>query len=204
MRTVDLSFPISDGMPRYPSDHHPEVRVEITGTHAQHRAEVRRLIMGTHSGTHIDAPRHFLAGGMTIDAVPLGMLITEAVVFDAPGEPGGVIGAREIPAGAMGGAQTAIIRTGWWRRWGADFFDNPPRLEVTAAAALLDAGVVSIAADFPLGRGIHELVLGRGKLLIENIGGLDELRARRCWLAALPLKVAEGDGAPARVVAVEL
>jgi len=204
MRMVDLSFPLSHGMFRFPREYHPEVQVEITGTYQEHRSQVRRLTMGTHSGTHVDAPRHFFADGMTVDVVPLDMLITEAVVFDAPGDPGAVISAADVPAAAMGGARTAVIRTGWWRRWGQDFYDNPPRLGLDAAGGLLDAGAGAIAVDFPVGLDVHELVLGRGKLLIENICRLDDLRLRRFWLIAMPLKVAEGDGAPARVAAVEL
>jgi len=204
MRLVDLSFPISDGMFRFPRDYHPDVRVEITGTHEEHRSQVRRLTIGTHTGTHVDAPRHFFAQGTTIHDVPLEQLIVQAVVFDAPGDPGSVIATEHVPASELGGAGAAVIRTGWWRRWGRDFYDDPPRLAAQAAAELLDAGAVSIAVDFPLGSDIHELVLGRGKILVENICRLDQLKARRLWLVALPLKVAQGDGAPARVVAVEL
>jgi len=204
MRIVDLSFPISHGMFRFPRDYHPEVGIEVTGTYQRDRCQVRRLTLGTHTGTHIDAPRHFFPQGAAIDVVPLDMLITPAVVFDAPGEPGSIIGQQHVPASELRSGETAVIRTGWWRRWGKDFYENPPRLDAAAASALLDAGAVSIAVDFPLGADIHELVLGCGKLLVENLCRLDELAARRFWLAALPLKITDGDGAPARVAAVEL
>jgi len=206
---IDLSFPIAEGMFRFPREYHPEVRVEVIGTYEEHRCQVRRLTLGTHTGTHVDAPRHFFPQGATIDSIPLDMLLTEAVLFDAPGAPGTVIGRQHVPAGGappageLQAGQTAMLRTGWWRRWGADFYDNPPRLEAAAAAGLLDAGAVAIAVDFPVGIDIHELVLGRGKLLIENICRLDEIQARRFWLLALPLRISDGDGAPARVVAVE-
>jgi kynurenine formamidase len=204
MRITDLSFAIAEGMFRFPREYHPEVRIEITGTYEQHRSQVRRLTLGTHTGTHVDAPRHFFAQGMTIDAVPLEMLVTPAVLFDAPGEPAALIGREHLPASEVRGGEAVVIRTGWWRRWGKDFYQNPPRLAPEAAAELLDADVASIAVDFPVGLDIHELVLGRGRLLVENICRLDELKARRFWLIALPLKVADGDGAPARVAAVEL
>jgi kynurenine formamidase len=204
MRIVDLSLPISHGMFRFPRDYHPEVRVEVTGTYEKDRCQVRRLTLGTHAGTHVDAPRHFFAQGTSIDMVPLEMLITPAVVFDAPGEPGSIIGQQHMPASELRGGEAAIIRSGWWRRWGNDFYENPPRLDAAAATEVLDAGAASIAVDFPLGVDIHELVLGRGKLLLENLCRLDELTARRFWLVALPLKVADGDGAPARIAAVEL
>jgi len=204
MHMVDLSFPISDGMFRFPGEYHPEVRVEITGTYEEHRSQVRRLTLGTHTGTHVDAPRHFFPEGKTVDAVPLEMLIAPAVLFDAPAEPGSIIGPEQAPASEIHGPEAAVIHSGWWRRWGQDFYQTPPLLAAEAARALLDAGAVSLAVDFPLGLEINELVLGQGKILIENICRLDQLRARRFWLVALPLKVAQGDGAPARVAAVEL
>jgi kynurenine formamidase len=209
MRMIDLSFPIAEGMFRFPREYHPRVRVEVVGTYQKHRCQVRRVTLGTHTGTHVDAPRHFFPAGATIDSIPLEMLVTEAALFDAPGAPGDVIGRQHLPvsgappAGEIQPGQTALLRTGWWRRWGADFYDNPPRLDVAAASKLLDAGVAALAVDFPVGIAIHQLVLGRGRLLIENICRLDEIRARRFWLVALPLKIADGDGAPARVVAVE-
>jgi kynurenine formamidase len=203
MKLIDLSYPISDGMFRYPGPYHPDVRVEQTGSYERDKCEVRKLTLGTHTGTHVDAPRHFDPKGKTIDKIPLEMLVAEAEVFDVTHRrPGEEIGLCDLEPKRLKEGDIALLRTDWSAYWGGDFYKNPPRLAVEAAQALLEAGAVALGVDFPLDHDVHHAVLGRGRLLIENLVNLDQIPSKRCRLFALPLKVEGADGAPARVVAV--
>ncbi|MFC3773670.1 cyclase family protein [Paenibacillus sp. GCM10012303] len=69
MRVIDLSIPITDGMPVYPGD--PEVKVKVAHTYERHNWELRQLSMGSHTGTHVDAPSHMHPGAATLDELPL-------------------------------------------------------------------------------------------------------------------------------------
>lgn len=204
MKMIDLSYPIYQGMFKFWGDYHPEVEVEQTGTYERDQCMVHKLTLGTHSGTHIDAPRHFFPDGQTIDRVPLSMLVTEAVVFNLTDKgPNSRITLQEVDCSRLAEGEAALFNTGWSCQWGKGFYENFPVLEVEVAEKLMERGAASLAVDFPLGTDVHQAVLGSGKLLIENLTSLDQISADRVQLIALPLKFLEGDGAPARVIAVE-
>jgi arylformamidase len=69
VKVIDLSSPITDGMPVYPGD--PEVKVKVAHTYECHSWELRQLSMGSHTGTHVDAPSHMHPGAATLDELPL-------------------------------------------------------------------------------------------------------------------------------------
>jgi arylformamidase len=164
--------------------------------------------MGAHSGTHIDAPMHFVAGGASIDRVPLEPLIGPARVIDVPD---GVqaIDAAELNRHHWRGAPRVLFRTrssvrGWMRSpiFHRDFAYIAP----DAAQLLADAGVQLVGIDYisaeqfgasaPLS---HRILLGRGIPIVEGLL-LEGVRAGEYDLIVLPLKVAGHEGAPARAV----
>ena len=211
MRLVDLSYDIYAGMFKFHGDYHPQVEVEITGTYGRNRCEVRRLVLGTHAGTHVDAPRHFVDGGETIEALPLEIFFTRTRVVDAwTDREDGVLGpdlfpaVAFAPAGGAGAPTGLLLRTGWEKRWGdPSFYRGFPTLGEGVAESLLRAGCRHLAVDFPLTVAVHEAVLGAGGILIENLCNVAELKESEPLLSALPLKVRAGDGAPARVIVIE-
>src|SRR5712671_4944261 len=125
MRVVDLSYAIGDAMPQWPGDAksfeaRTDCRIESDGFFT------RSFWMLEHYGTHLDAPAHFIAGAMTVEAIPAERLFGPAVVFDvrvaAAGDPDYELPAARvtawesehvrIPRGAI-----ALLRTGWASRW---------------------------------------------------------------------------------------
>ena len=70
-RIVDLTYPIHEGMTTYPTHWHPVVEVTQLGRHGIENRETRKLVLGTHTGTHMDAPLHFIPGGNTIENLDL-------------------------------------------------------------------------------------------------------------------------------------
>ncbi|NPV70073.1 MAG: cyclase family protein [Firmicutes bacterium] len=205
MRFIDLALTVYEGMPKFWGDYHAPVKVEVTGTYEKNKCMVRKLEMATHSATHVDAPAHFCSGATTIDNVPLAQVISRAVVLDASGiGERGRIGLDKAKALNVGPDVGVIIRTLWDRRWDSGkYFTDIPGLDYDAAQYLLEKGIKFLAVDFPLDLDIHRLYLGNGRILIENLTHLEEIKEDEVWLLALPVKLRDGDGAPARVVAVE-
>lgn len=164
--------------------------------------------MGAHSGTHIDAPMHFVAGGASIDRVPLEPLIGPARVVDIP-DAVQSIDAAELARHEWKGAPRVLFRTrssvrGWMRS--ATFHRDFAYLAPDAAQMLADAGVRLVGIDYisveQFGAATprtHQILLGRGIPIVEGLA-LEGVRAGMYDLIVLPLKVAAHEGAPARAV----
>lgn len=210
-RVVDLTHPIAAGMPFYPGTESPSVASAFTV--ADHGFAELRLTLLTHTGTHLDTPAHMLAGGPDLDAYPADRFVGPAAVVDARGLDDGVIRRDLLVAHAPAIARAAfvLLHTGWSDRWGQEtYFSGYPVLDREAAGWLADhAGLrgvgvdaVSFDASGSVDYPVHRVLLGRGLVLIENLTNLAALGGRQALLCCLPLKVAQGDGAPVRAVAL--
>ncbi|WP_297495999.1 cyclase family protein, partial [Thermococcus sp.] len=91
---VDLSLPLGEDTPLYPGD--PEVRIKPWALIERDGYYMNILKMGEHTGTHVDAPAHFILGGKTVDELPLEKFIGEAFVLDVRNG-GGMVKLEEIP-----------------------------------------------------------------------------------------------------------
>lgn len=220
---IDLSQPILDGMTVYPGD--PCVSVRPALTIGRDGAAVSALELGSHTGTHVDAPAHTVAGGLTLDRIPLDELSGEALVLDAAARardhrPIGAVelGLEEHLRGLDRVPPIVLIRTGWDRHFGTERALAHPHLAVAVAERLLGLGMRVLGVDalspdptggiaggddgegpvpgFP----VHAAVLGGGGLIVENLRGLERLGSR-ARIGIFPLPLADADGAPARVVA---
>ncbi|MFN2566401.1 MAG: cyclase family protein [Gemmatimonadaceae bacterium] len=164
--------------------------------------------LGAHSGTHIDAPMHFVLGGASIDRVPLEPLIGPARVIDIPDNVQ-AIDAAELGRHAWRGARRVIFRTrssvrGWMHS--PTFHRDFAYIAPDAAQLLADAGVQLVGIDYisaeqfgaPAPRA-HRILLGKGIPIVEGLA-LVGVRGGEYDLIVLPMKVAGHEGAPARAV----
>jgi arylformamidase len=164
--------------------------------------------LGAHSGTHIDAPMHFVATGAPIDQVPLAPLIGAARVVDIP-DSVQAIDAAELNRHDWRGAKRVLFRTrstlrGWMDS--SQFHRDFAYIAPDAAQLLADAGVVLVGVDYisaeqfgaPAPR-THQILLGRGIPIVEGLD-LRPVPAGDYDLIALPLKVRGHEAAPARAV----
>lgn len=205
-------------MPVFPGD--PAVRLEPALTVARDGAAVAALHLGSHTGTHVDAPRHLLEAATSIDELPVGTFVGEAIVLHVEGlEPRAVIdahtpGIAERFVGgvgdAVGGARIVLLSTGWDAHWGTDAALAHPSIDPTFAAELVAAGVRVLGVDTlsPDAHGdeglpVHHAVLDAGGCIIENLTGLTGLPDRVEFIG-MPLRIEGGDGSPIRAVAREL
>ena len=81
-KVVDLTFPIEEGMTTFPVHWHPFVEITQLGRHGIENRETRKIVLGTHTGTHCDAPSHFIPGGETVDSIPPERFIGPALLLD--------------------------------------------------------------------------------------------------------------------------
>jgi len=210
MKIIDLSHTLVNGMPVYPGDEAPVVQKAMT--HSKDGAQVTRLEISTHTGTHLDTPRHFVSNDLTTDKMDLGQFYGKGFLIDC----------REFDQHQqihlshiskheeqLKKADFALINTGWDKHWGTNkYFDHFPFLSDEAAKFLANYNLKGIGLDFPSIDRIdstdypnHNLVLGKGMIILENLTKLGQLIDREFQFAAFPLKVHEGDGSPVRALA---
>ena len=152
-KTIDLSFPIHEGMTTFPSHWHPFVEITQLGRHGIENRESRKVTLGTHTGTHVDAPVHFVEGAETIDQIPLELLTGKAGLIDlAPGKVKHEYSLAELKK-AVGERKILprmVVRYGWTPRWGKiEFYTEAPHLSVEACGWLVDQGVKLLGMDTP-------------------------------------------------------
>ncbi|MDH6578341.1 cyclase family protein [Kitasatospora sp. MAP5-34] len=145
---IDLTHPVTTGMPVYPGD--PEVELRPALTTATAGVNVLGLHLGSQSGTHVDAPYHVDVTWPTLDGLPLELFTGPAVVADLRGlEPRTAVTADQLaPALALVTPGTVLLlATGWPRHWGTDHYLAHPWLTPEAAGAIVAAGVRTLGVD---------------------------------------------------------
>jgi arylformamidase len=200
---IDVSVPIRSGMVIWPGN--PGVDVERTQSLERgDPCTLTRLSLGAHSGTHVDAPVHFIAGGSGVDRVPLGKLIGPAFVLDL-GDVDHVraehLGRVDVPRGGR-----LLFKTGNSKRWKeTGFFSRYAYLSLEAAEVLVKRGIGTVGIDYlsigdaAHGGETHRVLLEANVCVIE---GLDLSSIDEGWhdFACLPIRVEGSDGAPARAI----
>lgn len=213
MKVYDLTYPISSSMPVYPGSEGPcfssAATVEQDGYHET------RICIDSHNGTHMDAPAHVLRGAATLDNLPPESFAGSAYVLDCShlGQNGSITTELlQSMEEQIRNAEFLLIYTGWDKHWGASaYFGAFPVMTPEAALWLSEmkqlkgVGVDTGSVDFV---GIpfltnHRILLGSGKLLVENLRGLGRIVGKRVQFAALPLHYVHSDGAPVRAIAWE-
>jgi arylformamidase len=203
MKIYDITLPVSDSLPVYPGD--PPVRVEpVMRVELGEEANVSAISMSSHSGTHIDVPRHCFEDGLSVDLLPLEVLIGKAVVVELTGVK--AIGREQLKRLPVKGEERVLLKTdssslGLSRLQTVD----SAYLTEDGAQFLLEAGVRLVGIDglsieHFSGKGkVHRLLLRNDVLVVEGLK-LDEVAPGEYELICLPMKISDGDGAPVRAV----
>jgi arylformamidase len=206
---LDVTVAIAPGMLTYPGD--PTVRIDrIEDMAAGDVSNLSVVSMSAHTGTHVDAPFHFVAGGDTIDRLPLDVLVGEVFVADMRGV--STIGVAELEAaGAPAGTQRVFFLTDWSARWNERTPAFPERYTAVTqdgARWIVDRGFRMVGTDFISIEGpedptfaVHRTLLGAGVVIVEGLD-LRDVTPGTYTVWCLPLKLRDGDGGPARVILV--
>lgn len=208
MTVFDISVPIFPGMPIYEGD--PGVEVHSWKELARGDvANVSFLHFGAHTGTHVDAPAHFIEGARKINQVPLDALIGKARVVSVP-DSVIQIGPDFIESCSLDQVERVLFRTRNSEFWadGSGFREDFTCLDPEAAQRLVELGVRLVGADYLSVERFHSpdhqthlTLLSNGVVILEGLD-LHNVPAGDYELICLPLKIAAGagDGAPARAV----
>lgn len=206
-RIVDLTQPITAGMPVYPGD--PEVRLDPVTDLATDGCRVAALHLGTHTGTHVDAPAHVVPTGATIDKLDLSLMHGPAELIPVPrAAPHSRVELADLDLTVLRPGDIALLRTDWSRHFGTDHYLAHPHLSPAIADHLIALGVRTIgvdllspdptpAEDLPF----HRAFLGAGGVIVENLTNLAAITWPRPTFTALPLPLSGMDGSPVRAIA---
>lgn len=208
MRIVDLSHEYADDMPLYPGlpspSFHDFAEVERDGY------AMSQYTLLNHIGTHVDLPSHQVAGGATLDEIPLESLVTDAVTLDLSGREPGAVGRDELEPllGEVREGDWLFVYSDNGRNWGSEgYWTGWSYPDAEASRTLVERGIVGIGFDGPSADPVdtetfdlHKVWLGAGRMILENLTNLGLLPARTQVVVA-PLKVRAANGAPARVFA---
>src|SRR5262245_18998222 len=203
-RYYDVTVPLSAAVPTFPGD--PRFHMEFTHRIADGQPyNVARITLGAHAGTHVDAPYHFVADGLTVEALPLEILMGKCRVVE--------IGARErieraeLKALDMRADLRVLLKT---RMSGQlrvrEFQEDFVHLTPDAARYLVQAGIKLVGIEYlsveQFGSqdfAAHHALLGARVVIIEGLD-LTEVEPGEYDLTCLPLRIVGADGSPARVV----
>jgi len=185
---IDLSLPISEETPVYPDD--PPVNVRLWAVIDRDGYYMNVLKMGEHTGTHVDAPAHFIPGGKTVDELPLDKFIGDGLVLDVRGGEGNVK-LEEIPDSGYFD-RIVLFLTG-----GRELSPEVALFIVAEGAKAVGTDAMSIGDE-----AVHKILLSAEVPVFENLASLEALLGREFTFMAFPLKIEGGSGSPVRAVAI--
>ena len=207
MKIIDLTLTFHEGM--------RGVTFESARTKSKDGWNARTLHLYSHAGTHMDAPFHFGVNDQTIDDFEVSRFVCNSWVIPVNAGPKQKIKLKDLGkySDLIEPGEGVVLKTGWSKfieetkyrkklpgiheslaQWFVDKKINMLVVEPPSIADVLDLKEVTK---------IHEILLGGDIIIVEGITNLDSLSKEKITLVALPLKVKDGDGAPARVIAME-
>jgi arylformamidase len=209
MPIYDVTVPVSNELPTWPTD--PGVKItDWCSLSAGDGANVSMLNLGAHTGTHVDAPAHFIEGAAKVESLSLDALIGGVQVIAVP-EDVQAIDEEFIQKHYSPGAERVIFKTrnsAFWSESNPQFHSDFTYLDLPAAKWLVEQGIKLVGIDYlsieKFGSEKHEThlaLLSRGVVILEGLN-LTEIVPGKYELICLPLRLRsnKGDGAPARVV----
>jgi arylformamidase len=204
MKIFDVTVPLTKDIIVYPGD--PPVRIERRATLNRDgaKANLSRYAFGSHTGTHIDAPFHFLENGLTVDRLPLELLIGRARVVEVTSPRIDETALEEFDFTADARVLFKTRNSYLWSQ--KTFVEDYVYITPGAARSLVNQGIKLVGIDYLSVEkfGVesfdtHLILLQAGTIIIEGLD-LREVEPGDYELICLPLNVKDGDGAPARVV----
>ena len=205
----DVTVPVGNELPTWPGD--PAVEIaDWRSLSAGDGASVSVLSFGAHTGTHVDAPAHFIEGAAQVESLPLDVLIGEAQVIEVPDDMG-IINEEFVIANCTPETTRVLFKTrnsAFWSESEPEFHTDFTYLDLNAAQRLVEQGIRLVGIDYlsiekydSTNHETHLALLSYGVVILEGLN-LTDVPAGRYELICLPLRLrtTKGDGAPARVV----
>ncbi len=212
MKIIDLTLTVSDKIPTFPGSPQPNFIPWENVKEDGYNLEL--LFLSTHTGTHMDAPYHFLEKGAKIHEISLKKLVSEAILIKSKKKDGESITKTDIQKfekkhGEIVSFSSVIFYTGWQKNLQKKYyFTKNPGLSVSAAKYLASKKISLVGIDSPsidLGTdskfSVHQIFAKKGMLIVENLANLEKIKPSKFHLVVLPLKLKNATGSPVRAIA---
>jgi arylformamidase len=205
-QVLDVTRSILSGMTVWPGD--PGVSVDRTASIGKGSvANVTRINMGVHSGTHMDAPLHFIDGGKDIASIDLARLLARVLVVSAHSD---LIDEDLLKPYDLAGIQAVFFKTrASMRDEKTPFWEEYPAITPGCAEYLIQNGILTVGTDYfsiELSRDdsfpVHKMLLSHEVAIVENLD-LKDIDTGIYDFICLPLKVEGSDGSPVRVLLIK-
>ena len=212
MKILDLTLTISNKIPTFPGSPQPNFipweKIKDDGYNLE------LLFLSSHTGTHLDAPYHFLEKGSKIHEISLKKLVSNAVLIKSRKKRNETITKTDIQKfekkhGKIESFSSVVFWTGWQRNLQKDnYFTKNPGLSVSAANYLaskkiglvgIDSPSIDLGTDFKFP--VHHVFAKKGMLIVENLANLEKIKSSKFHLVVLPLKLKGATGSPVRAIA---
>jgi len=212
MKIIDLTLTVSDEIPTFPGSPQPSFIPWENVKEDGYNLEL--LFLSTHTGTHMDAPHHFLEKGAKIHEISLKKLVSETVLIKSKKNDGESITKTDIQKfekkhGKIASFSSVIFYTGWQKNLQKKYyFTKNPGLSVSGAKYLASKKINLVGIDSPsidLGKdskfSVHQIFAKKGILIVENLANLEKIKSSKFHLVVLPLKLKNATGSPVRAIA---
>ena len=212
MKPIDLTLTISESIPSFPGSPKPQFISWFNLKDDGYNLEL--LFFSSHTGTHLDAPYHFIKNGLKINQIPIDRLLGKATIIKLQKNKNTAITKLDITLfekknGKISNHSSIFFFTGWQKNLKKDnYFTENPGLSTSAAKYLVSKNINLVGIDSPsidLGNdesySVHHILLKNNILIVENLTDLNKISSKEFNFTILPLKLKDATGSPVRAVA---
>lgn len=208
MRVIDLTMRITPSIRVFPGS--PRPSFIPWSRFDSHGYDSEAVFMNTHTGTHVDAPSHFVPGLASIDMIPASRLVCSAVLIKVKKRANEFVELEDFAGEQISKGDAVVIATGWEKHaTKGNYMSENPGLSGQAARYLAGKKVNAVGIDGPsIDAGsnsrftAHNILLPRNVLAVENLCNVSKITADRFTLVLSPLRLGGATGSPARVIAI--
>lgn len=218
-KIIDLSVRLENGMMYYPGDPVPEISPALTLE--KDGCRVKKLNIGSHTGTHIDAPSHFVEKGKNVEQIELSKCMGRAAVVTLSNlESCHKITLEDIKEQLpqAGEVEVILLHTEWTEKYGTKEFWQHPYLSKEVAETFVSLGIQAVGVDMlnvdhtcqegelytEDSTEVHQVLLENEIIIVENLTNIGAIDFKNPYVMFVPLKISGADGSPVRALAVEL
>lgn len=214
MKPIDLTLTISQSIPTFPGSPKPQFIVWSTLKEDGYNLEL--LFLSSHTGTHLDAPYHFVKNGAKIHQIPLDRLLGNGILIKIKKGKNKAISKNDLISferknGNIPKHSSVFFHTEWQKNLKSDYyFTDNPGLSESATKYLISKEINLVGIDSPsidLGKdktfSVHKILAKNNILIVENLSNLNKISSKQFDFVILPLKLKDATGSPVRAIAIQ-
>ena len=214
MKPIDLTLTISQSIPTFPGS--PKPQFILWSTLKEDGYNLELLFLSSHTGTHLDAPYHFVKNGIKIHEIPLERLLGKGIFIKIKKGKNQSITKNDLISferknGNIPKQSSIFFYTEWQKNLDSNYyFINNPGLSESAARYLVSKKINLVGIDSPsidLGKNqtfsIHKILAKNNVLIVENLSNLNKISSKQFDFIILPLKLKDATGSPVRAIAIQ-